>query len=250
MVRQNKKINSSIRGLNRPMSLPRRGFLLLFFIFCFSYYLKADISVSASIVAPEWNGKQLCDGGSGAVISPINAPSISISTDTNTVIPDDMLYDYVWEKSENNGMWYSVLEEKRTNTVPGFDPGLFSTKDASQGEFKISWRLRLRTSGGDEWFTCEEYSVRVVPGMTVNHTITPNENLKNIDLTVQGGKGGRTYLWTSLTPGIEIPKKQRKVEDPKGLPEGVFEVLIQDKCQIMKYRIDTRDQTGNNKTNQ
>jgi len=56
-------------------------------------------------------------------------------------------------------------------------------------------------------------------------------------------------MWTSVTSGIEIPKKQRKVEDPKGLPGGVFEVLIQDECQIMKYRIEAIDQTGNNKIN-
>lgn len=221
-------------------------FILLVTLFSSFQEVSADGNkVSVFMNVPEWNGKQVCDGGNGATVASINAPSISISMEPNTDIPDDFYFDYVWERRENNGTWQTVKEANKATLVPALDPGTLVNADPQGRISKFTWRLRVRSSGETEWFTSEEYSVNVIARMNVSHVIKNNGNVYSIDLRVLGGVESKKFQWTGIGKGANIPREQKQVEDPNGLTTGIYQVLIKDECQEKKYTVEIQELNKN-----
>lgn len=215
--------------------------IFLTMMFSFQVVFAGNSKITVSMNSPEWNGKVVCDGGIGAVLAPINAPVISISLEPNTEIPDDFYYDFKWEKRRNDGLWETVNDENNSTRIPALDPGICANDDASGKELKLGWRLKVRSVGESEWFTSDEFTVKIKARLTVKHQIIMSNNTLNIDLNVQGGNGKRSFEWTSLSKGISVPRDQKNTEDPKGLVQGSYQVIIKDDCEEKKYVIEAKE---------
>ncbi len=220
------------------LSLVRMVLVLILGIVSMYHVDAQSPKLGMAAIAPEWNGKQVCDGYDP---TPINSPTFSYSG--NGI--QEPSYDYSWKQKVDDGAWEDVSAAKKSQFIPSFDPPVLTNTKSGQETHHYSWKLVVTDLGnGAQTVESEAFTLSVTSSISSSYKVVSQKSAdgkSSINLTVSGGLPGYTYKWSSLDSKITFPSSQINMKDATGLLPGLYQVLIKDKsCPEVKLVIDTR----------
>jgi hypothetical protein len=196
--------------------------------------------MSIAAIAPEWNGKRVCEGYNP---TPINAPTFSYSG--NGV--QEPSYDYSWMQKVNDGAWVAISTAKKSQFIPSFDPEAINNSTSKSGQELVhyAWKLKVTDNGnGAQNVESDSYKLDVLSSIHATSNVISPKTLGGkyaINLKVSGGSPDYIYDWSSLDSKVSFPSSQSHVKNPAGLMPGVYQVVIKDKsCPSVKLVIDIK----------
>ncbi|MBL7772755.1 MAG: SprB repeat-containing protein [Chitinophagaceae bacterium] len=197
--------------------------MMVLALFSFERSQAQCTSMSIGLTAPSWSGLEFCTGYNP---STFGTPSITY-TGLCLNTPN---YQYAWQQRVNGGAWTN-LSSGTSPSVPSYDPVTQNNTPAGTAIRLVEFRLVVTDiANGNLSATASNYSIYIGSNLTASTVSTMSCSAPvngAINLTVNGGTSGKTYLWTTGGSG-SIPSGQQIVEDPSGLTAGTYTVAITD----------------------